>query len=162
LMRIMPYRTAENVVDGLSITFLDIHELKTAAEKIEKQSKLTQDAVAYAEDIIDTVREPLLVLDEKLRVSSANRSFYETFQVSSKQTVGQLIYDLGNRQWDIPKLRQLLEDIVPKNASFEGFEVDHEFPGVGFKRMLLNARKVFRSTKEKELVLLAMEDVSPK
>jgi len=162
LMRIMPYRTVENVIDGLSITFLDIHELKTAAEKIEKQSKLTQDAVAYAEDIIDTVREPLLVLDEKLRVSSANRSFYETFQVSSKQTVGQLIYDLGNRQWDIPKLRQLLEDIVPKNASFEGFEVNHEFPGVGFKRMLLNARKVFRSPKEKELVLLAMEDVSPK
>ena len=91
-------------------------------------------------DIIQTVREPLLVLDSGLRVISANRSFYNFFKVTPEETAWKHIYDLGNRQWDIPKLRTLLEDIIPKNNSFDDYEVEHEFLSIGRKVMLLNAR----------------------
>ena len=90
-------------------------------------------------DIIQTVREPLLVLDSDLRVSSANRSFYNFFKVTPEETAGKHIYDLGNRQWDILKLRSLLEDIIAKNNSFADYEVEHEFLGIGRKTVLLSA-----------------------
>ena len=113
----------------------------------------------YAQNIVDTVREPLLILDATLRVRSANRAFYQTFQVSSEETENRLIYELGNGQWDIPDLRTLLEDIVPKSSVFDDFELEHTFPVIGRRVMLLNARKL-QAGQHGELLVLAMEDVT--
>jgi PAS domain S-box-containing protein len=120
---------------------------------------LVEDIQDYALNIVDTVREPLLILDTTLRVRSANRAFYQTFQVSPEETVGQLIYELGNGQWDIPDLRTLLEDIVPKSSVFNDFELEHTFPVIGRRVMLLNARKL-QAGQHGELLVLAMEDVT--
>src|SRR5436305_164435 len=113
----------------------------------------------YAQNIVDTVREPLLILDATLRVRSANRAFYQTFHVSPGETEGRLIYELGNGQWDIPDLRRLLEDIVPKSSVFDDFELEHTFPSIGRRVMLLNARKL-QAGHHGELLVLAMEDVT--
>ena len=113
----------------------------------------------YAQDIVNTVREPLLMLDTALRVRSANRAFYQTFQVSPGETEGRLIYQLGNGQWDIPDLRTLLEDIVPRSSAFNDFELEHDFPAIGRRVMLLNARKL-QAGDHGELLVLAMEDVT--
>jgi signal transduction histidine kinase/DNA-binding response OmpR family regulator len=122
---------------------------------IEIGNPLVADIQNFAQDVVDTVREPLLILDSNQRVHSANRAFYQTFHVSSEETENQLIYELGNGQWDIPALRTLLDDIVPKSSVFNDFELEHDFPGIGRRVMLLNARKL-----HEELVLLAMEDVT--
>lgn len=113
----------------------------------------------YSQDIVDTVREPLLMLDTTLRVHSANRAFYQTFQVSAQETEHHLIYELGNGQWDIPDLRRLLEDVVPKSSVFNDFELVHTFPVIGRRVMLLNARKL-KAGSHGELLVLAMEDVT--
>ncbi|MES2572446.1 MAG: response regulator, partial [Verrucomicrobiota bacterium] len=113
----------------------------------------------YAQDIVDTVREPLLILDTTLRVRSGNRAFYQTFQVSLEETENRLIYELGNGQWDIPDLRTLLEDIVPQSSFFNDFELEHDFPAIGRRVMLLNARKL-QAGRHRELLVLAMEDVT--
>ena len=113
----------------------------------------------HAQDVVDTVREPLLILDSSLRVHSANRAFYETFHVSAEETEKQLIYELGNGQWDIPDLRTLLEDIVPMSSVFNDFELEHDFPVLGRRVMLLNARRL-REGSHAELLVLAMEDVT--
>ena len=120
---------------------------------------LVEEIENYAQNIVDTVREPLLILDATLRVRSANRAFYQTFQVSPAETEGRLIYELGNGQWDIPDLRTLLEDIVPKSSVFDDFELEHTFPAIGRRIMLLNARKL-EAGKHGELLVLAMEDVT--
>ncbi len=120
---------------------------------------LVEDIQNYAMDIVDTVREPLLILDATLRVRSANRAFYQTFQVSAGETEGRLIYELGNGQWDIPALRTLLEDIVPKSSVFDDFELEHAFPVIGHRVMLLNARKL-KTGRHGEFLVLAMEDVT--
>jgi len=122
---------------------------------------LDEDIEIYAQNIVDTVREPLLILDAALRVRSANRAFYHKFHVSPKETEGRLIYELGNGQWDTPDLRTLLEDIVPKSSVFENFELEHTFPIIGRRVMLLNARKL-ESGRHGELLVLAMEDVTPR
>jgi signal transduction histidine kinase len=109
---------------------------------------------------MDTLREPLLVLDAGQRIISANRSFYRTFQVTREETENCLIYELGNHQWDIPGLRELLETIVPANAHFDDYEVDHAFPTIGRKTMLLNARRLERTSGEPWLILLAIEDIT--
>src|SRR5947208_28235 len=106
-----------------------------------EQKRLVEEIQDYAQNIVDTVREPLLILDTTLRVRSANRAFYQAFHVSPGETEGRLIYELGNGQWDIPDLRTLLEDIVPKSSVFDDFELDHTFPLIGRRVMLLNARK---------------------
>ena len=124
-----------------------------------EQTPLVEDIQNYAQNIVDTVREPLLILDTTLRVRSANRAFYQTFHVSPAETEGQLIYELGNGQWDIPDLRTLLEDIVPKSSAFDDFELDHTFPVIGRRVMLLNARKL-QAGHHGELLVLAMEDVT--
>lgn len=110
----------------------------------------------YAEAITETVREPLLVLDNKLKVLLANASFYKTFNVSSKKTDGKFIYEIGNKQWDIPALRILLEQIIPKNKYFENYEIRHDFKDIGTRVMLLNARKF----EHLNLILLAIEDIT--
>src|SRR4051794_41057969 len=99
---------------------------------------------SLAESIIDTMRDPLLVLDARLRVVRASREFHRTFAVSPAETEGRLVYELGNRQRDIPRLRTLLEEILPRETTFRDFEVEHDFERVGRKVMLLNARKVYR------------------
>jgi two-component system CheB/CheR fusion protein len=145
-MRIHPYRTADNTIEGVVASFVDINQVKTA--------------LAYAQSIIDTVREPLLVLDEKLRVISASRAFFRTFRVTKEDTEGQFIFDLGNRQWDIPQLRELLKDILQEDKYFEGFRMEHDFPGIGHRVMLLNARPVYNVAGAMQSLLLAMEDIT--
>src|SRR5580658_4521870 len=113
----------------------------------------------FSQDIVDTVREPLLMLDSTLRVHSANRAFYQTFHVSIEETENRLIYELGNGQWDIPALRTLLEDVVPQSSVFNDFELEHTFPFIGRRIMLLNARKL-QAGNHGELLVLAMEDVT--
>jgi transcriptional regulator with GAF, ATPase, and Fis domain len=110
--------------------------------------------------ILDSIREPMLVLDSDLKVIRANPSFYHTFNVNSGQTEGVLIYDLGNRQWDIPKLRELLEEILPQNSKFNDFEVEHHFEAIGRKIMHLNARRITTEGNQTQLILLAIEDVT--
>lgn len=114
------------------------------------------------EHFVETAREPYLVLDSDLRVLSANRSFYDSFKVTPKETIGNLIYDLGNRQWDIPKLRKLLEEILPKDNKFDDYEVEHKFSNIGHKIMLLNARRITQKEIGSQLILLAIEDITEK
>jgi diguanylate cyclase (GGDEF)-like protein/PAS domain S-box-containing protein len=119
-----------------------------------------QDARKYAENIVETVREPLVVLDSALKVLTANHKFYDTFKVTPEDTIGKFIYDLGSRQWDIPKLRVLFEAILPHDSVFSGYEVDHDFQGIGRKVILLNARQIFRENIGTHIILLAMEDIT--
>jgi PAS domain S-box-containing protein len=133
-------------------------------EKLEtehKQSEETlREAREYAESIVETVREPLVVLDNNLRVVTANRCFYQTFQVMPQETKGYSIYELGNRQWNIPKLRQLLEEILPKATTFDDFEVKHDFETIGQRTMMLNARQIYRESDNTQMILLAIEDIT--
>jgi len=117
-------------------------------------------SLEVAENIINTVRESLITLDQDLRIVSANRSFYDFFQVKPEETVGQLIYDLGNKQWDIPKLRELLETILPHKTSFDGYEVEHDFATIGRRTMLLNARQIEQVMGKERIILLAIEDIT--
>ena len=153
LARFIPYRTFENVIDGVVITFTDITALKALEDEAGRAREL-------AENIINTVREPLLVLDQEFRVVSAGRSFYATFKTSPAETVGRVLFELGNGQWDIPRLRDLLETVLPESASFDDVRVDHEFPRIGRRTMLLNGRRVLSVTGEMRLILLAMEDIT--
>lgn len=119
-----------------------------------------KDARVYAENILETIREPLIVLDEELRVVSANKSFYRTFHVSNAETVGNVIYELGNRQWNILRLKDALETIIPHNSVFENLEVEYHFPEIGEKIMLLNGRRINQEGVRKHLILLAIEDIT--
>jgi PAS domain S-box-containing protein len=119
-----------------------------------------KDGQTLAEAIVDTVREPLVVLDRDLRVVAANRSFYRTFGVEPQTTLGQMFYELGNGEWNIPALRKLLEDVIPKRHTVEAYEVEHEFPTIGRRTMLLNARQVFDEEHPDLALLLAIEDVT--
>jgi two-component system CheB/CheR fusion protein len=152
LMRILPYRTLENVIEGAVLTFVDI-------TTIRKTQQALADARDFAQAIVATVREPLLVLSDSLHVVSANRSFCRVFETSPKETEGRLLYELGDGQWDIPRLRQLLGDILPEQTVLDDFEVAHEFPGLGKRIMLLNGRRLSRNDDE-DLILLAIEDVT--
>ena len=148
--------------------------LKVAEQRLEEANELMQaeitdrkraeetleQAKRHFESVVETIREPLLVLTADLNVISANQSFYETFKVTSEETEGQFIYSIGNHQWDIPALRKLLEEIIPQNTHFNNFEVDHEFPGLGQRTMLLNARRIYRQGKGTDLILLAIEDIT--
>ena len=120
----------------------------------------TDEASEFAESVINTVREPLISLDQDLRVVSVSRSFYDFFKVKPKETVGKLIYDLGNKQWDIPKLRELLETILPQKTTFDNYEVEHNFTTIGRRIMLLNARQIKRRIGKEHIILLAIEDIT--
>ncbi len=119
-----------------------------------------QDALDYTKSIINTVRNPLIILQDDLTVALANRSFYQVFKVNPEETEDQHIYDLGNHQWDIPKLRELLEDILPKTTSFDNFEVEHVFPDIGKKIMLLNACRIYLEANRTKLIILTIEDIT--
>jgi len=134
--------------------------LERTRQELEVIKKTADEASELAESIINTVREPLISLDQDLRVVAVSRSFYELFQVKPEETVGQLIYDLGNKQWDIPKLRELLENILPQQASFDNYEVEHDFTNIGQRIMLLNARQIQRVSGKERIILLAIEDIT--
>jgi two-component system CheB/CheR fusion protein len=156
-MRILPYRTISNVIDGVVITFSDINNLKTAYEQINKLNQDIQLAREYADNIIDTVRHSLLILDKDLKVLSANRSFYKMFNATSEKTVGKFIYELDNKNWEIPQLRELLEQIIPHDNFFEDYEVEYNFKNGNRKKLLLNARQIFKGEKGTKLILLAFQ-----
>jgi two-component system CheB/CheR fusion protein len=150
LARVQPYRTLENMIDGVVLTFTNITE-RTRAIAI-------QEARLLAEGIVDTVREPLLVLNDTLKVVTASRSFYQCFQMTAEETVGRPIYELGNGQWNIPALRDLLEAVLPHNQAFGNYPVEIDFPSIGRRKMLLNARSIISQTGEPQLILLAMDN----
>ncbi|MDZ7698114.1 MAG: PAS domain-containing protein [Deltaproteobacteria bacterium] len=156
-MRIRPYRTLENVIDGAVITFVDITDLKQARESEQK-------LLAFSESVVDAVRGPLVVLDGNLEVVSANRSFYRVFQIEPETTVGRRLYDLAGGEWDIPDLRRLLEQLLAQNRAFDDFRLTHDFEGIGPRTLLLNARRIPPPPGQADLILLAMEDItdSPK
>ena len=148
-----PITNDRGEVAGVVLVFRDISERRKTERALAK-------ALGYADDIIATLREPFVVLDSDLRVKTANRSFYDKFQVKKEETENRLVYDLGNGQWDIPGLRKLLDEVLSRNQSVHDFEVEHSFPELGRKTMLLNARPFPPDSKHPELILLAVEDVS--
>jgi two-component system, chemotaxis family, CheB/CheR fusion protein len=150
---IRPYRTADDRITGAVIVFVDIDPLKRTLRAAEQ-------ARDYAEGMIETVREPLLVLNGDLRIQRATPAFYETFRVSRSETEGRLLYDIGNGQWNIPHLRELLGTALFRNESFHDFEIERDFPHLGRRTMRLNARRISRDSDDHRTVLLAIEDVT--
>ena len=157
LMRIIPYRSIENVIAGVVITFTDITRIKRQDEELLKMTA-TQAALAYTEAIVETVREPLLVLDNELHVVSANNAFYKYFRIDAKKVNGHFFYGLGRGEWDIKELREMLERILTQNEVFDNFEVRLKFTNIGEKRLLLNARRISHKGVPQPLILLAMEE----
>lgn len=151
-LRIRPYRTIDNKIDGAVVVLVDIDALKRSARQIIESRD-------YAEAIVATVRESLVVLDINLRVITANQFFYEKFQVLAEETEQRLIYDIGNGQWNIPQLRSLLEDILPYQSQFQDLEVEHTFEDIGYKIMRLNARKLSH-IHDAPMILLVIEDIT--
>jgi two-component system CheB/CheR fusion protein len=160
IMRIMPYRTFNNAIDGVVINFIDITTMKEMEISLQEKEASAQKARMLAEGIIATAREPLLVLDTDFKVVNANKSFYETFRVTREETEKHVLYQLGNGQWDVPELRRLLENILPGNSVFNDFAVEQEFPSIGRKKMLLNARRIIGQEADGQLILLAIEDTT--
>ncbi len=145
-LRILPSAGPDGKTDGAVLMLIDIDAAKRGLD--------------FAEAIVETVREPLVILDQNLQVMKANRAFYGTFRAAREDTEGRLIYDLGNGQWNIPKLRELLENILPAHSTFRDFEVTHEFEHVGRKVMVLNASEVFNPNAQARTILLAIEDAT--
>ncbi|MGA2071247.1 MAG: chemotaxis protein CheB [Sedimentisphaerales bacterium] len=146
---IRPYRTLDNKIDGVVAIFVDITERK-------KVQQIIVEAREYAENIIETMQSPLIVLDTDLKVISANHSFYQTFKVTHKDTEGRFIYDLGNRQWDIPKLRQLLSEVTLENKAIDNYEIEHNFETIGPKTMLFNVRRLAAM----QMILITIGDIT--
>ncbi len=151
-VRILPYRTIDNMIDGVVLTFIDITEIKSLESTGVERS--------FARGIVDTVREPLLILDERLRVVFVSQAFCEEFGVSIEETEGHFLYNLGTGQWNIPALRHLLEGALPEKTEINDFPVEHDFPAIGQRKMLLNAREIRREGEKQRLILLAIEDVT--
>jgi two-component system CheB/CheR fusion protein len=159
LMRILPYPPdVDEDCSGVVLTFVDITQLKDVSERLE----IAEEAWQFTQGIVETVREPLVVLDKDLKVISANESFYKMFHVSEDEVEDRSVFDLGDGHWEIPELRELLQEVLPKRQSFEGFEVEHDFPKLGRKKMKLNARRIYERGVAKEKILLAIEDVTGK
>lgn len=150
---VRPYRTADNRIDGAVVIFIDIDPMK-------RSLKLAEEARDYAEGMIETVREPMLVLDSDLRIQRATSNFYQTFQVSRGETLGRLLYDLGNGQWNQARLRELLGDALFRNQSFQDYEIEHDFPHIGLRRMRLNGSPIPPDGSQFRTVLLSIEDVT--
>jgi two-component system CheB/CheR fusion protein len=160
IMRIQPYRTLANVIDGVVITFSDITKLKLAEAERERLLTAVQQARLFAERIVETVRQPLLILDVNLCVRSANRAFYQTFQVAPAETEQISFHNLGSGQWDSPALRARLGATLTQRTALEEFEVTATFPHIGRKTMLLNAYTIEQPLDRAPTILLAIEDVT--
>lgn len=156
-MRILPYRTANNVIEGVVVTFTDINKLKNTNEKIGKLNEEIQFAREYADNIVDTVRESLLILNKDLKVVSANRSFYKMFNTFAEKVVGKYIYELDGNKWDTPRLRKLLKNIISAQNILEDYEMDYLFADGVTVKLLLNARQMFYQKQETTLILLAIQ-----
>jgi two-component system, chemotaxis family, CheB/CheR fusion protein len=152
-LRVLPYRTVKNVIDGVVLTFADVTEAIQAA-------LLVEDAKTYAENIVDTVRAPLLVLDAGLRVRSANAAFYDEFRATPAETLNIPLDNLGVGQWDIPELSRLLGEVISANKNVEDFEAERDFPAIGRKIMMLDARQIRHNRDGEPLILLAIEDIT--
>jgi len=135
-------------------------ELTSTNQELQTRNDLLNESYEYSEAIVNTMHEPMLVLGKDLRVKSANKAFYKKFGVVKEQTEGELLYDLGNRQWNIPGLRELLEEIIPKNSYFDDYEVNHIFDNIGKKVMLLNASRIIQKTHREHLILLIIADIT--
>jgi diguanylate cyclase (GGDEF)-like protein/putative nucleotidyltransferase with HDIG domain/PAS domain S-box-containing protein len=153
-------KTKTQPINELLESRRQIGELEASVVEHKRARRVVQEALEYIDNIVATVREPLLVLGADLKVVSANRSFYRTFKVTPEETEGKFLYNLGNRQWDIPKLRELLERILPEKTTFNDFKVEHDFETIGRRIMYLNARRIYREFNQTELILLAIEDVT--
>jgi two-component system CheB/CheR fusion protein len=151
LARIQPYRSLDNVIDGLVLTFTNI------TARIEVVAM--QDSLALAEGIVNTVREPLVVLNNALQVVFVSNSFYKLFKVSPDAVVGLPIYELGSGQWNIQELRNLLEAVLTRGEVVDDYLVDHDFPTIGHRKMQLNARRIVGKMTSTQLILLAIEEV---
>ncbi len=150
LMRIQPYRTLDNIIDGVVMTFTDITS-RLESEELQRKTQL-------AEDIVNTVREPFVVLDDRLEIISANRAFYTTFRTSAQDTIGQSIYAIGNRQWDIPGFKELLGNILALNHNIVDYRIEYDFPLIGHKTITINGTRIKNKTKSNfHMILLAME-----
>jgi PAS domain S-box-containing protein len=152
-LQIRPYRTTDDKIDGAVIVLSDIDEAKQASERVKKSEM-------FLEEILATVREPLVVLKQDLSVIYVNPAFLKTFQVNMEETRGKRLYSLGNEQWNIPKLRALLDEVLSRDTPVVDFEVEHDFPSLGRKTMLLNARKIDDGHRNEPTMLLAIEDVT--
>lgn len=152
-LSISPYKSLDNRIDGVVLSLQDIHALKIANEQLRISSE-------FFRGIIDTVREPLLVLDADLRVIAANQPFLSEFRVTAEQTVRKFLYRLGNEQWNIPALRALLEKVLPEQQVVSDFEVEHTFEHIGRRTMLLNARRLYQANAREAMILLAIEDIT--
>src|SRR5262249_6146095 len=149
-LAVRPYRTSENAVNGVVVTLIDINAIKTSLEQVAT-------ARDYAEAIVDTVRTPLVLLDEDARIRSVNRAFYETFQTAPEQTVHRSLFDLGNGQWDIPALRRALAEVAQRGTTLQDFEIEHDFPVIGVRTVVLNARRMRHDVEPRRTVLLAID-----
>jgi two-component system CheB/CheR fusion protein len=156
-LRILPYRTADNAIGGLVVNFIDIDENKKTARATEGIVQLKA-AEVLAKSIVNTVTEPLIILDAELKVFSANNSFYRMFRVKPEEIENQSILKLGNHEWNIPELRRLLETILHENTHFDNFKVERDFPAIGHKVLVLNARRVEPVPGQAMMILLAIED----
>jgi PAS domain S-box-containing protein len=152
-LTIDPVPSAHGGIEEIAGIGVDVTERK-------KVENAVQAARTFAENVVDTVHSPLIVLDARLKVISANRAFYRTFGVSAETTEGEFLYRLGNGQWEIPALRELLERILPDRTTVEAFEVEHDFPGLGQRTMLLNARRLRQEGEKAPAVLLVIEDIT--
>ncbi len=148
--KIMPYKTSKNVIDGVVITFTNI----------SKRKKQFMDAMELADLVIQTAHDPLLVLDKNMRVFSANQSFYQTYEVTPEETLGNLLYDLGEKRWNISSLKDLLEDVLPKNNEIVDYVVEEDFPRIGHRKINLNARRIYQNSTE--MILLGLNDITNK
>ena len=152
-LRVRPYTIGNHQADGVLMALLDIDAVKRSLEE-------AREARAFAEAAVETVREPLLVLDAEFRVLMATSGFYETFLVTPGETEGRSLFELGNGQWNIPRLRHLMEELLPRGNRIENFEVAHEFPSLGYRNVALNARQVPREFRGAKTILLAIEDIT--
>ena len=151
-LRIRPYRTRDDRITGAVLVLIDISEQRRATE-------LLRNARILAEGVLGTIRQPLVVLDAKLSVVMASAAFYKTFSVAEAETVGRRVYELGDGQWDQAELRRLLEEIIPRNSRFEGFEIVYDFPRIGRQRALLDACRIEQEGNRPYLVLLTVAEM---
>lgn len=153
-MQVRPYRTLDNKIDGAVISYTDVNAITQALV-------LAEEAKGYAESIVAAIRHPLLVLDGNLRVVSASEAFYKAFHVNEKDTVGNLIYRLGNGQWGIPKLRSMLEHVLETGESFDDFFVDHRFESIGRQLLKISGRQITKRGELGPLALMQIEGLEP-
>lgn len=152
-LNILPYRTQDNKIDGVVMTLQDINAVKSAGDLSRKSAELF-------EAVVNTVRGPLLALDAGFKVITANQAFVDTFKVSQRETLGQSLFSLGNGQWEIPALRALLDQVLPKEGVVTDFKVEHSFENIGPRKMLLNARRLMHPDQSQQMILLAIDDIT--